>query len=519
MTRINSNIASLIAQANLGKTQKELQLRLERLSTGVRINRGADDPAGLITSERIRSDIQGISQGIKNSDRATSVIATTESGLAEVADLLNSIKSLIVESANSGAISADERQANQLQIDSAIESITRISNTSSFGGLKLLNGGLDYTTSGISTSAISQVQVNKASFVGQSSLHVEVDVVASAQTGGLYYNGGTTPPGVTLSAITLQITGNRGVEVITIPSGQPLQTVIEAVNNLTSLTGVKASLVNGNPNSGIVFRSEGYGSDAFVSVERLQGPAVSADSWQLYKYAGNAPVEQGTPFPWSSLLTAGTLVTGKRDEGQDVSALVNGNLASGRGLKLSINSASLALEMLLNEDLATRPTASTTSFDITGGGALFQLGPDVTALQQANIGIRSVAASQLGGTLVDGALQFLSSLKQGQVNSIDNSYARKDFSASSDILDRAVDEISILRGRLGAFQRNVLETNSRALQSSFENLSASDSQIRDADFAFETSKLTRAQILASAGSSALLLANQQSQQVLQLLQG
>lgn len=517
MTRINSNIASLIAQANLGKTQKELQLRLERLSTGLRINRGADDPAGLITSERIRSDVQGISQGIKNSDRAASVIATTESGLAEVADLLNSIKSLIVESANSGAISQDERQANQLQIDSAIDSITRISNTSSFGGLKLLNGSLDYTTSGQSASAISLIRVQKASFVGQSSLQVDVDVVASAQTGGLYYNGGTTPPGVTLSAMTLQVTGSRGVEVITIPSGQPLQKLVEAVNNLTSLTGVTAALVNGDANSGLVFRSQDYGSDAFVSVERLQGPASGSDAWTLYKYSAGSPVEAGTPFPWSTLIGAGTLVTGKRDEGQDVSALVNGNLASGHGLKLSINSTSLGMELLLHEDLATRPDAANATFHITGGGALFQLGQDVTALQQANIGIQSVAASQLGGTLVDGSLQFLSSLKQGQTNSIDNSFSRKDFSAASDILDRAIDEISIVRGRLGAFQRNVLETNSRALQSSFENLSASDSQIRDADFAFETSKLTRAQILASAGSSALLLANQQSQQVLQLL--
>lgn len=517
MTRINSNISSLIAQANLGKTQKELQLRLERLSTGLRINRGSDDPAGLITSERIRSDIQGISQGIKNSDRAASVIATTESGLTEVADLLNSIKSLIVESANSGAISQDERQANQLQIDSAIDSITRISNTSSFGGLKLLNGSLDYTTSGLSTSAISLARIHKASFVGQPSLQVDVDVVASAQVGALYYNGGTTPPGVTLSAMTLQVTGTRGVEVITIPSGQPLQKMVEAVNNLTSLTGVTAELMNGDPNSGLVFRSQEYGSDSFVSVERLQGPPAGSDSWTLYKYASNGPVESGTPFPWSALVGAGTLVTGKRDEGQDVSALVNGNLASGHGLRLSINSTSLGMELLLHEDLAIRPTAANATFSITGGGALFQLGQDVTALQQANIGIQSVAASQMGGTLVDGSLQFLSSLKQGQINSIDTSFSRKDFSAASDILDRAIDEVSILRGRLGAFQRNVLETNSRALQSSFENLSASDSQIRDADFAFETSKLTRAQILSSAGNSALLLANQASQQVLQLL--
>ena len=148
MARINTNISSVIAQAHLGRSQQELNLRLERLSTGLRINRGKDDPAGLIISERIRSDIQGVDQGIKNAERASSVISTTEASLAEINDLLNSIKGLIVQSANTGANSAAEREANQLQINSAIDSITRISNTASFGGLKLLDGTLDYTLSG-----------------------------------------------------------------------------------------------------------------------------------------------------------------------------------------------------------------------------------------------------------------------------------------------------------------------------------------------------------------------------------
>src|SRR3954464_16073873 len=120
MARINTNISSVIAQANLSKTQNELQLRLERLSTGLKINRGKDDPAGLIISERIRSDVEGINQGITNAQRASSVISTAESSLSEVNDLLNSVRSLIVQSANTGGSSAAERDANQLQIDSAI---------------------------------------------------------------------------------------------------------------------------------------------------------------------------------------------------------------------------------------------------------------------------------------------------------------------------------------------------------------------------------------------------------------
>ena len=145
MARINTNIPSIIARNNLARSHNDLAVSLQRLSTGMRINRGADDPAGLIVSERLRSEMKGINQAIDNSERASSVIATTEGYLAEVADLLNSIKGLVVQAANSGGVSREEVEANQLEIDSAIESITRISNTASFAGLQLLNGNLEYT--------------------------------------------------------------------------------------------------------------------------------------------------------------------------------------------------------------------------------------------------------------------------------------------------------------------------------------------------------------------------------------
>ncbi|MCC6427926.1 MAG: flagellin [Phycisphaerales bacterium] len=519
MARINSNIPSLIAQSKLARTQQDLQVRLERLSTGLRINRGSDDPAGVIISERIRADLKGVSQGIENGDRASSVISTTEAALSEVADLLNSIRSLLVESANTGANSKAERDANQLQIDSAIDSITRISNTASFGGLKLLNGGQDYQLSGVRTSAVAQVKVTNASFINNSSLQVDVDVVASAQTGALYYRSDlTTPTGYTASATTLEITGPNGVQVITIPSGQSISQVVNAVNRLTSLTGVEASLVNGDVNSGMVFSSETYGSSAFVSVKRLGGPSdPNNDYFQTFKVANGLPVPSGTPFPWAALITAGTLTNAKRDDGQDVQALVNGNLATGDGIKLKVNSSALGMDLLLTEDFATDPTLTTSSFYITGGGALFQLGQDVSALQQANIGIQSIAASNVGGTMINDTLYFLSSLKSGQTFGVANSVTNGDFSQANNILTTAIDEVAVLRGRLGAFERNVLQTNTRSLQSAFENLSSSVSVIRDADFAAETSELTRAQILASSGTSVLQLANQQSQQVLQLL--
>src|ERR687897_2706543 len=164
MARINTNVASLTAQRGLSRTQKQLNSTLQRLSSGLRINRGADDPAGLIASEGLRSEISGITQAIDNSQRASNVISTTEGALSEVASLLLNIKDLIVEAANSGALSPDEIAANQLQVDSAVESITRISNTTTFAGLKLMDGSLDYLTSGVNNANIKALSISQATF-------------------------------------------------------------------------------------------------------------------------------------------------------------------------------------------------------------------------------------------------------------------------------------------------------------------------------------------------------------------
>lgn len=511
MARINSNVGSLVAQFNLARSNQDLELRLQRLATGLRINRGGDDPAGLIISERIGTDIAGVEQAIRNGERATSVIATTEAALSEVNELLNSIKGLIVESANTGGNSKEERNANQLQIDSAIRSITRISNTATFGGLKLLDGNLDYTTSGIATNAISKAQIFGASFIGTTQLQVEVDVLTSAQQGALYMRPDQGPlnNGDFVSSMTLRITGNRGVQEFDFASGQTLANVVAAINSRTSLTGIVAEYINNDPTSGVVFKSQNYGSTSFVSVERVNNNSSTQPAPTILKIPNNAPIP-------ATIVFAG-METANRDIGKDVQALVNGALANGDGLTISTNSPVLSSKILLTEAFATDPSIAATSFDIIGGGSMFQLGPEVSAIQQENIGVQSVAASILGGVLKDGVMQFLSSLQAGGMNDLESSLQRNDFSTASDIIDQSIDEITILRGRMGAFERNVLDTNKRSLQAAVENLSASRALIRDADFAAETSALTRAQILQSSGTTILALANAQAQSVLQLL--
>lgn len=508
MSRINTNVSSVIAQANLARNQEELNLRLGRLSTGLRINRGADDPAGLIISERIRSDIAGVDQGIKNSNRASSVIRTTEAALAEINDLLNSVRALVVEAANTGATSAEERAANQLQINSAIDSITRISNTATFGGLRLLDGTLDYRLSGVRSSAISIASIRNATLINNAALQVNVDVVGSAQQGTLFFRPEVS--NVLASTMTLEIKGAKGVQELSFQGNSSMASMRDAINQIREFTGVQASVVTISGNTGLMLFTNEFGTDQVISVRRLNEPDVG-NSWQTRRFDDNAAVPGS--IPWATLNQA------DQDRGRDVSALVNGALATGRGTEVSLNTPSLGVRLKLSNGAAIRPDAAVSTFYVTGGGALFQLGPEVTALQQTPFGIPSVAASRLGGTQTSVGTEFLNSLRAGGRNDLASSVLRNDFSGAQQILRQAIDDVTELRGRLGAFERNVLDTNVRSLQSQFENLTASESQIRDADFAFETSRLTRGQILVSAGTSALQLANTQSQQVLQLLGG
>src|SRR4051812_26777334 len=274
MARINTNVSSLVAQRGLSTSQKSLNETLQRLSSGLRINRGADDPAGLIASEGLRSEISGITQAIDNSQRASNVISTAEGALSEVASLLLNVKNLAVEAANSGALSPEEIKANQLQVDSAIQSITRISNTTTFAGLKLLNGNLDYVTSGVATSAITALHINQANFGTNTTIPVDVNVVASAKTADLEFR--TSAIG---SSVTLEITGTEGVEVLTFTSATTASAMLIAVNRVSDATGVNASYINSaSPQSGIKFLSQGYGTKNFVSVTAQKGSFTTVDS-------------------------------------------------------------------------------------------------------------------------------------------------------------------------------------------------------------------------------------------------
>lgn len=487
MTRINTNVSSLIAQRNLSSANEDLSVRLQRLSTGLKINRGADDPAGLIVSERLRTEISGVSQAVDNIERASNVIATAEGALSEISSLLISMKSLVIEAANTGAFSREEIEANQLQIDSAIDSITRIANTTSFAGLKLLNGSLDYVNEGLVASQITDLRVTGANFGTNSTIPVTVEVLNSAETASIFISAANPALGsAILSSVTFSIAGTKGVEVFEFVSGTALSAIVFGINAVSDATGVSASVSNV---SGIQLNSTAFGSNEFVSVKKLDNGASFN--------AVDAP--------------DGTVIN--RDEGADVLALVNGNLALGDGLDVTLRTTTLGLELSLTSG-AAQTLNTPYEFTITGGGATYQIGPSVNTQQQIGFGIQSVAANNLGNSIVG----FLSSLKSGGANSlVTGSDAAEQARRAALVLDESTDQVSILRGRLGAFERNTLQATLRSSQIAVENLTSAESDIRDTDFAEETANLTRAQILQQAGTSTLAIANNTASSVLSLL--
>jgi flagellin len=473
---INTNVSALIAQNGLAKSQTSLNTALQRLSTGLRINSGADDPAGLIASQSLQSEMAGLQQAISNSSTATNVISTADAALSEVSSLLQNIKGLVVGSANSGALSPQELQANQLQVDSAVQSITRIASTTSFAGLNLLDGSLDYVTSGVHTSAISALAISQANLGTAATMPVNINVIASAKLADLRFVGSSIATSTTLS-----IGGATGVQTLSFVSGTTASAIAFAVNNISDSTGVKAALINAaTPTSGVNFTSSTYGSKSFVSIQAQTGAFATTDLTGAAK---------------------------SRSTGADAVATINGAVTVGAGQDLTLNTSTLDLNLTLNNSFGIGQT----SFAITGGGANFQLGAEVASDQQVSIGIGSVAASNLGNN-ADG---FLNDVATGGNASLVGGQAE----AASSIIDDAINQVAVLRGRLGAFEANTLQTNSDALQVALQNVTSSESDITDANFATETSNLTRAQILVQAGTSVLATANSIPQTVLTLLTG
>ncbi len=331
-------------------------------------------------------------------------------------------------------------------------------------------GTLTNVTTGGATgsAAISDLQINQADFGTASQVGVQVNIDQQAKQAQLIYSAGPLA-----SNTILQVGGDKGFQVFNFGAGTTLAQIQTAVNQVSDSTGVTAT-VSGNQ---LKLQSADYGSSAFVSSKAL----VGSFSTHLADHTASS-----------------------RTNGTDISARINGVEATGNGLVASLNTSTLNLSLSVNANFLS---GDNFNFSITGGGANFQLGPDVVSQEQARLGIPSVSTTTLGG--VSGNLF---ELRSGGAKSL-----ATDTTGAAAVVTEAITKVASLRGQLGAFQQTTLQTNISTLTDTVSNLTNAQSQIQDADFAVETANLTRAQILVQSGTSVLQIANQSPQQVLALL--
>jgi len=418
MTRINTNVQSLIAQRVLRNNNRDLATSLERLSTGLRINRGADDPAGLIASENLRAEKTALSAAISNAERSEQVVNIAEGGLQEISSLLTQLEGLVTSSANDAGLSDEEREANQQQVDSILQTIDRVAGATSFQGNRLLNGNLDYTTTSVS-SDVQDFAVQGAKISDNNTLDVEVLVTNSAQAGGFYLSFGGALDLEPDRQFIIEVAGEEGSRQLSFASGTQLASIADAINSFTEVTGVSAT-VSG---TGIRVDSDELGSDQFVSVQIADDGGITTATANAAIYGlsatdTNVLDSAGPAVPVSTYANAINRVT---DEGQDVEATINGIVAVGDGARVSINTDFLATEVLLTSGTASggggnaQTLGSVDAFTIEGGGADFQHAPNVDNAGNVGIGIQNFASRNIGSeTDSSNNVVFLADLAAGK---------------------------------------------------------------------------------------------------------
>lgn len=491
--RINTNVNALNALRNLEQTSGAVANSIERLSSGLRINRAADDPAGLIISESLRAQIDGLNQAVSNAQDASNLIKTAEGGLQEVNSLLRSVRQLAVHAANTGVNDATAVQADQTQIKSALDSINRIASQTQYGSKNLLDGTAGITASVIDTSRLNGINIG-ASFGGYATQSGNVTVTVNNSATRAQAVGSATYASInsSVSLVGGGTTGSGGSVVINgqsivVSGSDTVQTLINKINNLASVTGVSADFTSANGSGSIVLRQQSYGANFNIT---------EAESATLINGTSGTTVSglNATVTVQAQTLVNGSVTT-------TTSTFVGGRAAADSGLRATDTYGN---SILLSELGNTNTTSAANVARVSANNLQFQIGGNSGQYVSASLG--NVSTSRLGTTSVSGL----------SLSGIDVTTASGASNALT-VIDESISNIATLRANLGALQKNTLDSTIRFLGIGVENLSASESQIRDTNVAQEVVLLTKNQVLQQAGTSVLAQANASPQSVLQLL--
>ncbi|MFM2090526.1 MAG: Phase flagellin [Planctomycetota bacterium] len=507
--RINNNIASVNGHRNLTKNDAMVSKSLERLSSGLKINRAADDAAGLIISEQMRAQLSGLNQAIANSEQAVTLVQTAEGALDEVNTLLTKARSLAVHAANEGVNDTNQLIADQGELDNIINSITRIADTTQFGTKKLLDGTLSNGTS--NSSAISGVTLggDYNTLVANGDVvrgyhTLEVTAVATQAVSDIGIASGVFET-TTGGAVDLQTADGDAIATesfrisinganIDIASGTTKDQVVQQLNALGNRLGFTASVTGAGASGNIRLTAKDYGSAFEFDIQFVSSNGPDASSLAVTQVASGTDAA-ATLYLYTGANGAGGTATSGAGATAQIDLTGNGlNLVSTGGSRVVLTSA-----------LATGFVYGAVNGNTAG--AKFQIGAN--ANQTATVELASVKATQLGigGS---GSYGSLNALKGSSLVSGNATEALK-------VIDKAIDDITVTRGKLGAFQANTLETNISSLRVTSENLTAAESTIRDTDFAAESARFTKYNILVQSSTAMMAQANQLPQNVLQLL--
>ena len=490
--RINTNIAALTSVRHLEDTDRKLAQSLQRLSSGFKINKGADNPAGLVISEQLRGQIVGINQAISNSEMATSIVQTGEAALSEVNNLLIRMRQLALQANNEGANDPTTLEATQLEIDSALRTINQVAQNTQFGNRKLLDGSGGVTGEALGdglTFIHGDVNTRTSPVEGYV---VEVDQIPTRS----FLEGASGIDADELGGLQLTLfEGGRTIQVTARQTDTPAS-FFGRFRRASEEAGLELDLSMDDSNVITVVHRK-FGSDNIFQASSSQDGILSDEAGEL---------QAAVP-------------------GQDVAGTIHGEAALGsgqllRGLPGNEHTQGLVVryagpKVIVDDEgpdgspvFGREPdTGIAGVVNVSNNALQFQVGPNpgqqiLVALPQINTGFLARD--------VENESDF-HSLSDIQVNTQQGS---RD---SIRLVDSAINQLTLERGRLGALQKNGLESNIAVLRVTAENLMAAESVVRDSDLAQELAEFTKNKLLFETGLAAVAQANQLPSKVISLI--
>src|SRR5471032_769556 len=486
---INTNIASLNAQRNLSSSQTSLNTSLQRLSSGLRINSAKDDAAGLAISDRMTSQIRGMTQATRNANDGVSLAQTAEGALSSSGDILQRIRELAVQSSNATNSSSD-RQALQTEAGQLSSELNRIAQTTSFNGQTLLDGTMGTANFQVGADANQLISANGANFLTNTygNNRVQSDAVAVKAT-----------TNVATLATAITVNGKLGsATVATDATKDSAKSIAAAINQKTGSTGVTATAKT-EANLGL----------------------TSGQSYSFQIASDNAATAGTNPVTVSFTVGTGSAAT---DYAAGINAINAQSAKTGVTAQFDSTNGGIKLTNANGADIGVKDNATAgsplgvSSYTAAGGLTASFAGANATSVVNGTITYdsdSSFAVTDAGSGLLTtaaGAASKLQSVADIDLTTFDG--AQK----ALKITDAALSTVNSQRAQYGALQSRFSSAISN-LASTTENLSSSRSRIVDTDFASETANLTRGQILQQAGTAMLAQANSLPNGVLSLLRG